>query len=230
MGRVLVQQPGTNTAKALTETLPKNVIIVDEDLHQLRLHDGVTPGGHVIGGGGGIGNIDDITITENANQEIQAVAVIDQNTGIVKTWTGTMAEYEAIVTKDPETEYIITDDVGGSATEIGQITEALNDKVDKGHQVVEFQEPTATNNYTWYRKYADGWVEQGGISAWKVTITLPIVMSDTNYCVQISGNMTDASTLGYPVDAINKTINGFYLGTRDTGSQQVAWQVSGMAA
>lgn len=99
-----------------------------------------------------------------------------------------------------------------------------------GDTVVEWQAPTAENNYTWYRKYASGWVEQGGISDWKVTIALPKVMSDTNYCVQISGNMTTASTLGYPVDATNKTINGFYLGTRDTGSQQVAWQVSGMAA
>lgn len=55
MGRVLVQQPGTNTAKALTETLPKNVIIVDEDLKELRLHDGVTPGGKIIGQGAGSG-------------------------------------------------------------------------------------------------------------------------------------------------------------------------------
>lgn len=28
--------------------------------------------------------------------------------------------------------------------------------------VVESQLPTAENNYTWYRKYKSGWVEQGG--------------------------------------------------------------------
>lgn len=55
MGRVLVQQPGTNTAKASSETLPKNVIIVDEDLKELRLHDGVTPGGKIIGQNTGSG-------------------------------------------------------------------------------------------------------------------------------------------------------------------------------
>ena len=55
MGRVLVQLPGTTTAKALTETLSKNVIIVDEDLHQLRLHDGSTAGGHLIGNSAGSG-------------------------------------------------------------------------------------------------------------------------------------------------------------------------------
>lgn len=55
MGRVLVQLPGTTTAKALTETLSKNVLIVDEDLNQLRLHDGVTAGGHLIGNSAGSG-------------------------------------------------------------------------------------------------------------------------------------------------------------------------------
>lgn len=57
--------------------------------------------------------------------------------------------------------------------------------------VVESQEPTADNNYTWYRKYKSGWVEQAGY--WKgnisiaqynvktVDITLPIEMSDGNY-------------------------------------------------
>lgn len=55
MGRLLIQFPGTTTAKALTETLSKNVIIVDEDLHQLRLHDGSTAGGHLIGGSSGSG-------------------------------------------------------------------------------------------------------------------------------------------------------------------------------
>lgn len=55
MGRLLIQFPGTTTAKALTETLSKNVVIVDEDLHQLRLHDGSTAGGHLIGGSSGSG-------------------------------------------------------------------------------------------------------------------------------------------------------------------------------
>ena len=56
MGRLLIQFAGTNTTKALSETLPKNTIIVDEDLHQLRLHDGTTAGGYIIGGssGGGV--------------------------------------------------------------------------------------------------------------------------------------------------------------------------------
>lgn len=57
---------------------------------------------------------------------------------------------------------------------IGAITEALNDKTDRdlmnvdtgvgADAVIEYQMPTAENNYTWYRKYKSGWVEQGGDS------------------------------------------------------------------
>ena len=51
------------------------------------------------------------------------------------------------------------------------------------HRVISFQAPTSANNYTWYRKYADGWVEQGGrctvpttngLSSSSVTVTLPV--------------------------------------------------------
>lgn len=57
--------------------------------------------------------------------------------------------------------------------------------------VIESQTPTAENNYTWYRKYKSGWVEQGGIwsgsmnctPGYEVTvnITLPISMTNKKY-------------------------------------------------
>lgn len=59
---------------------------------------------------GGV-SIDNSTITENASSEIQAVAVVDSNTSnAIKTWTGTRAEYDAIVNKDATTLYNIIDD------------------------------------------------------------------------------------------------------------------------
>ncbi len=62
----------------------------------------------------------------------------------------------------------------------------------KGYDyVIESQAPTADNNYTWYRKYKSGWVEQGGIwsgsmnctPGYEVTvnITLPISMTNKKY-------------------------------------------------
>lgn len=57
-------------------------------------------------------SIDSKTITKNSSDELQTVGVIDSNntTNAIKTWTGTKAQYEAIVTKDANTLYNITDD------------------------------------------------------------------------------------------------------------------------
>jgi len=78
---------------------------------------------------------------------------------------------------------------------IGQITEALNDKMDRdAHNVqspsavvVDKQDPTSENNYTWYRKYSDGWVEQGGhassVPYGGTNITFPIPFSNSNYAL-----------------------------------------------
>ncbi len=178
---------------------------------------------------GGSVAIDETTITFNNNDEIQAVAVVDQNTGIVKTWTGTAAEYDAIVTKDPDTEYIIIDDIGDSATMIGEITEDVNEL--KAHEVIAFQAPTAQNNYTWYRKYADGWVEQGGITTNDeyTPVILPIPMQDTNYI--LLGQCEGLVVGNYNFVVMAKTATSF---TADAsyggGVKRASWQVSGMAA
>lgn len=54
---------------------------------------------------------DDITVSKNSDDELQTIGVIDQNntTNAIKTWTGTKAQYDAIVTKDSTTMYYLTD-------------------------------------------------------------------------------------------------------------------------
>ena len=133
---------------------------------------------------------------------------------------------------------------------IGAITEALNDKMDRDGNNIESprlpifivakQYPTANNNYTWYRKYSDGWVEQGGYSAstgsWGTkTINLPITMANTNYTLTTSGD-------GSPTDFASSstaTVRGCsrnYVTARTTTSFQcqsnniVTWEVKGLAA
>jgi len=66
---------------------------------------------------------DNKSITKNASDELQTVGVINSrdSSTAVKTWTGTKAQYDAIVTKDPNTLYNITDDTDVSLT----ILEAL---------------------------------------------------------------------------------------------------------
>ena len=106
---------------------------------------------------------------------------------------------------------------------------------DEPDVVVKTQLPTAENNYTWYRLYKSGWVEQGGrggaIENGAEYIILPIAMADTNYSVtainfvpfsatldNYEGNgmvIISASQIKYATTA---TVPGF------------AWRVTGMAA
>jgi len=75
---------------------------------------------------------------------------------------------------------------------VGAMAEAINDKADRDlnnvtsgiDYVIESQLPTAANNYTWYRKYKSGWVEQGCLSIKDgTTFNFPIEMASTNYSV-----------------------------------------------
>lgn len=124
--------------------------------------------------------------------------------------------------------------------DIGKISEALNNKTDRNMRNVDtsvsdaliaWQAPTAENGYTWYRKYASGWVEQGGTlpAQATVTATLPIEMSDNNYQVLLTGGLF-ATTAG--------DIRVKYVQTRTTTSFTASansaipymWQVSGVSA
>lgn len=61
-------------------------------------------------------NIDNSTITKNGSNQIQTVGYKDVRTSnTLKTWTGTRAQYDAIVTKDANTLYNITDDTDTTA-------------------------------------------------------------------------------------------------------------------
>lgn len=131
---------------------------------------------------------------------------------------------------------------------IGAITEALNDKSDrdlrnvdttaKADAVIDYQEPTAQNNYTWYRKYKSGWVEQGGISDAStsgVNVNLPIEMIDANYTVVVSnGETTTNPDYTAYCSAQSRTATSFSFYVKGYGgsgtSYRCCWQVSGIAA
>lgn len=134
-------------------------------------------------------------------------------------------------------------DITGLPEDNTALSGALDAKVGIGHQVIDFQTPTALNNYTWYRKYADGWVEQGGIydngssvQTKSANITLPIAMADTNYTVidtPSRGTVVNTST-SMMTGTHSKTTTGFsitWLGINTADTVQFAsWYVCGMAA
>lgn len=113
------------------------------------------------------------------------------------------------------------------------------------HKVIAFQIPTAQNNYTWYRKYADGWVEQGGIYRFEqanvmgCTIPLPVTMADAMYqnmVTTIAGPTTKLITASFSTSQNfpSTTTEAGFLVVDDGGSIQVGhafwWEVKGIAA
>lgn len=131
--------------------------------------------------------------------------------------------------------------------DVGAITEALNSKVDlpTGDSqdgidfVVDWQTPTADNNYTWYRKYKSGWVEQGGFNQITMSvngadnvITLPVVMSTSDYTIDVTlaGTYGGRTVSAQKSKATTTTITvGGYVSS-GTESNSCYWQVSGMGA
>ena len=129
---------------------------------------------------------------------------------------------------------------------IGAISEALSNKVDLPtpstpqdavDYVVEKQDPTSANGYTWYRKYADGWVEQGGLLSVAGdnnahAVTFAIEMQDTNYMANIqrytatAGQGAAATVADFTITNLTKTSLSVPRGYNGP----IRWEVKGMSA
>ena len=100
--------------------------------------------------------------------------------------------------------------------------------------VVASQLPTAENNYTWYRKYASGWVEQGGIvnnlTSNVHTITLPVIMADANYNIQLSDYISGSSPSHYSFVRDIPTVSTINIKSNSNSTiNRTFWCVSGYA-
>lgn len=106
--------------------------------------------------------------------------------------------------------------------------------------VIESQTPTAENNYTWYRKYKSGWVEQGGIATAApqsaCQITYPITMSNANYTLLAfskSPHETSAETV-HGCHYTNKTTNTCSIISLNSEgnwlASEINWHVCGFHA
>ena len=109
--------------------------------------------------------------------------------------------------------------------------------------VVGFQAPSSANNYTWYRKYSSGWVEQGGqatIAAQNANtqlftdVNLPITMANQAYLVNVAFITDGGNTTGLRNNANGRGTTKLTIGTFSTSglsnSYMVTWEVKGMAA
>lgn len=180
--------------------------------------------------GHGSGNYDNLlTLKFNANKSNSIYGNSD-------TVQPKAVKYRAMVQLFNSTTDEAVATVGTVVAQVGENTTQIANRVVKGHELIDFQIPTAANGYTWYRKYADGWVEQGGLDTRVnnsvVTITLPVVMSNANYSVtktnQGNSSATSVSLRSYAVQ--NKTTTSFQTLALSESTGGFMWQVSGMAA
>ena len=105
--------------------------------------------------------------------------------------------------------------------------------------LVDFQAPSAGNNYTWYRKYSSGWVEQGGnvtaTSDASYNVALPVTMANNKYTVFVtrdngSQEHGEGSINARWCEVWSRTTSSFYTWGIYGDSTDFSWQVSGMAA
>ena len=131
---------------------------------------------------------------------------------------------------------------------IGAISEALNNKVDLPtpstpqdaiDYVVEKQDPTSANGYTWYRKYKSGWVEQGGTvtttSDASTPVPLPIPMTPNQFFITNSSrqpidNWSAVPTVKKGEDGTKITVAIVPVSGGAWVSGTIDWQVSGYEA
>lgn len=104
--------------------------------------------------------------------------------------------------------------------------------------VEQWQNPTEENNYTWYRKYKSGWVEQGGLAVVEgyattssSNITLPVEMSDMNYTVVATLNGA-GENVGVGNSVLKKSTAAISLriNFNSTLKRTMSWLVCGMSA
>ena len=105
-------------------------------------------------------------------------------------------------------------------------------------QIIETQDPTSANNYTWYRLYDDGFVEQGqgrvAQADTVIEITFPIEMATMdNYVFNIGRHVLDVSpsqTNERFVGTIYNTQTGFKVADKWGHTYAWSWYVAGMSA
>lgn len=140
------------------------------------------------------GEIIDTESTQTLIQKIDTVSTQITNLGDISTLRQNVSDlitttgnHTTTIGEHTTTIASHTNTIGSHTTSIGALETLTNGMID---YVIESQNPTTQNNYTWYRKYKSGWIEMGGqvkggftkASNWNTrTITLPVTMADTDY-------------------------------------------------
>lgn len=102
--------------------------------------------------------------------------------------------------------------------------------------VIDSQLPTAENNYTWYRKYKSGWVEQGGTAAsGSSSVTFPVEFANTGYYFNANLTAGGAGTTMHIISFSYTTVGcalkeGQFQTAQRALTNTAKWSACGMAA
>lgn len=77
--------------------------------------------------------VDNLTINTNASDEIQTIAAINQNSGILKFWKGSKVEYDNLPSHDPDTQYTVTGDNTAGMMPTGSIIPFAGTNIPDGY-------------------------------------------------------------------------------------------------
>lgn len=83
--------------------------------------------------------------------------------------------------------------------------------------VIESQTPTAQNNYTWYRKYKSGWVEQGGVTT-NGSVIFPKAFTNDKYTINATATVINAGVGNISICYSNKNTSGIIIQLRWEGA------------
>lgn len=197
-----------------------------------------------------LAKLEPTTLNQDANYLMEVIKDLSDELETLKTQYSEIADKESTATLLARITTIHNEIVAVSAqiTALGDVSEIRSNITTLDTRttglldyVIASQSPTAENNYTWYRKYKSGWIEQGGQATMSattgITITMPVEMSDNKYPVLTHVLDDTQSNYVFEVQIKNKTTTGFdsrmiasYQSGTWTDGYNFAWQVSGQSA
>ena len=151
--------------------------------------------------------------------------------------SGSNAIYGRSSTVQPEShEWVVCVVAYGVATNVGSVdiqnvmsaVNAVQAQVGELPTPKAYVTETWHSGTSWYRKWSDGWIEQGGemVKASTEEVTLHTPYKSTDYCVQ--GTPTVQSNLSNPrIFVYNKTMTSFVLSMSSYNTKSCAWYAYG---
>ena len=90
----------------------------------------------------------------------------------------------------------------------------------------------SSDKRSWYRKYASGWIEQGGyVAADASSVTYPVAFADLNYCILRTRHTTNGNEVGDDGQNVKSyTTTGFTMSNGYAPSNGSWWFACGYSA